>query len=237
MNEKLSRILPPVYKLILPCVALVLASSVNSKEASTPQAGGVSEAATKPDVCELHIWPTDNLNVGSVGSTASKHGNTEPTGIIPAAFSGKNGAYQEILSKLLNKEGQIEALRKAEPAQLFQSKPNTVVLYHVNMPFSNMKNKRNVQSSSSCYSEIKVDNVMFNHHPLYGKDILAFFTYRDFGNDATVDISKSVRARRKIEKFSLEVDRDSPAAIAAIQTAFIDDFKEFAKRVTDQKER
>lgn len=235
MNEKLSRILSPVYKLILPCVVLVLASSVNSKGVSTLQADGVSEAAPQTDGCELHIWPTDNLNVGSAGSTASKHGNTEAAGIIPAAFSGKNGAYQEVLSKLLNKDGQIEALRKAEPAQLFQLRGNTVVIYHVNMPFNNTKIKRNVQSS--CYSEIKVDNVMFNHHPLYGKDILAFFTYRDFGNDETVDRSKSVRVRRKIGKFSLEVDRDAPAAIAAIQTAFIDDFKEFAKRVTEQKER
>jgi hypothetical protein len=185
---------------------------------------GAANAAAEP--CELHIWPTNNLGGATMGSGMS--------GLLPALMAGDTTAQVKVIGALLDPAGQVEQIRKTGLESVLGLPADTQVVVHDPIDTGWKTGARNSLSSAPCYFELHVDQLLFNRHPLYGKDILAFFTFRSFGAGDAIEFKVGGRYRTKMPDFPKKVESD-PASIEAvsamINTAFRTDFTLFAERV------
>jgi hypothetical protein len=190
--------------------------------------------AAANEACELHIWPANLFSAGSIGSVATKDSSGAADGaiqrVIVASSADTSQKYQDVLTKVLSKENQINEIRDADPVAKLNLPQGTNLIVHDAENYIFTKGRRSSQSNASCYYELSIDHIIFNRHPLYGKDIMTYFSFRNFGNDATVDKYHSKRFRRKIGKFSIEEDANSADAASRIRKAFLEGFLEFSKK-------
>lgn len=179
----------------------------------------------KADTCELHIWPTVKLNGATMGSGMP--------GLLPALMAGDTSAQIKVLGSVLDPAGQLQELKSIDLESTLGLPVRTVIFFH-DAPQDWKMTERNTASKASCYYELKVDEILFNRHPLYGKDILSFFTFRSFGNGQRVAFRVSDRVRTKMPDFpkKVQADADSIAAVSQmVNRAFLADFTVFAKSV------
>ena len=176
--------------------------------------------------CEMHVWPTNHLDGATMGSWAG--------GVIPALMAGKTDKQIAVLTALLNPAQQVERFKKIDLRATFGLAADTEIVYHDPIDAGWKSGTRNTASGAACYYEFRVDQIMFNRHPLYGKDILGFFTFRDFGSGETISVKLSDRVRTKMPAFPQKVESD-PASVAAaaglINEAFATDITIFANRI------
>ncbi len=179
----------------------------------------------KANPCELHIWPTAKLNGGTMGSGMP--------GLLPALMTGDTRAQVKVLGSVLDPAGQSQQLKSLDLESTLGLPAQTAIYFH-DAPQDWKVGERNTASQASCYYELKVDEILFNRHPLYGKDILSFFTFRSFADGQHIAFRISSRVRTKMPDFpkKVEADADSIAAVSAmVNRAFVTDFTIFAKSV------
>ncbi|GEM_PF-3228134 len=174
----------------------------------------------------MHVWPTNRLDGATMASWAG--------GVIPALMAGKTDKQIAVLTALLNPTQQVERFKKLDLRAAFGLAADTEIVYHDPIDARWKSSTRNTESRAACYYEFRVDQIMFNRHPLYGKDILAFFTFRDFAAGESITLKSSDRIRTKMPAFPQKIESD-PVSVAAaaglINEAFATDITIFANRI------
>jgi hypothetical protein len=178
--------------------------------------------------CELHVWPAKVLEVGTVGTVGGREGVTARGGLIGALFSEKNPDRMQILAATLYQERQLSLISGSEPNRLLLSDPQCRIIVHESQEFDRSLKTRQTPSLASIYYELSVDAVYFNSHPLYGKDILAYYTFRNFGEDEKYRRQVSRHKRVKTGALSFESEDASRVSLDAIEQAFVETFRKFA---------
>jgi len=185
---------------------------------------GSAHAAAAP--CELHVWPTTNLGGATMGSGTQ--------GLLPALMAGDTTKQVQVLGAVLDPDGQVDQFRELDLVKTFALPSDTQVVFHSPTTVGRWPDKRNAASQASCYFEFWVDQILFNRHPLYGKDILSLFTFRRYGAGDSVAFRMGGRYRTKMETFPKKVEAD-PASIAAaaalVNEAFATDVTLFGDKV------
>lgn len=182
-----------------------------------------------PSGCELHVWPADVLDVGTVGTQANRDGVTNRGGLIGGLFSGSNPDRMEVLEATLYRERQAELIAQAGPAPLLSLPADCAVILHAEAAFDRASKARNFSSSASSYHELSIDAIYFNTHPLYGKDILTYLTFRSFGDQPKFAKQVSKTKRVKLKKITFDSNDAVATSIAAIEDAFVETFQKFAR--------
>jgi hypothetical protein len=185
--------------------------------------------AAQPPACELHVWPADVLDVGTVGTQANRDGVTNRGGLIGGMFSSSNPDRLEVLNATLYQERQAALISETGPAQLLSLPADCTVILHADAAYDREKKTRNATSASSDYHELSIDAVYFNAHPLYGKDILTYFTYRRFGDEPSYLKQVSKMKRVKMKGIAFATREEVAQSVAAIEGAFAETFRKFAR--------
>lgn len=178
--------------------------------------------------CELHIWPAEVLEVGSVGTLVDRDGVTDRGGLIGALFDNGNPDRQEILAATLFEERQLELLDGANPVETLALDSECQVVTHFGDLFDAESRDRQTDSIANRYYELKIDSIYFNSHPIYGRDILAFYTFRIFSEEGQYE--KRIRRNKRVKtgRISFEGEAEIAASVTAIEEAFIGTFRKFA---------
>lgn len=179
--------------------------------------------------CELHIWPADVLDVGTVGTQANRDGVTDRGGLIGGMFSSSNPDRMEVLTGTLYQERQAALIAGTGPAALLSLPADCAVVLHAGEAYDREVKTRNASSSAPAYHELSIDAVYFNSHPLYGKDVLTYFTFRRFGDKAQYTAQVSKMKRVKMKGIAFATPDEVKASVAAIEGAFAETFRKFAK--------
>eukprot|EP01013_Petalomonas_cantuscygni_P024962 TRINITY_DN46719_c0_g1_i1.p2 TRINITY_DN46719_c0_g1~~TRINITY_DN46719_c0_g1_i1.p2 ORF type:complete len:118 (+),score=4.23 TRINITY_DN46719_c0_g1_i1:346-699(+) len=107
--------------------------------------------------------------------------------------------------------------------------PDCGIVLHEDEKFDRSSKIRQTPSSASNYYELSVDAVYFNSHPLYGKDILTFYTFREFGEQDKYRKQTSRSKRVKTGALSFEGEDAIKASLEAIEQAFVQTFRKFGQ--------
>lgn len=185
--------------------------------------------AAPPPPCELHVWPADVLDVGTVGTQANRDGVTNRGGLIGGMFSSANPDRLEVLNATLYQARQAALVSDTGPAQLLSLPADCAVILHADVAYDRDKKARNTSSASPDYHELSIDAVYFNSHPLYGKDILTYFTYRRFGDQPNYTRQISKMKRVKMKGIAFATKEEVALSVAAIEGAFAETFRKFAR--------
>jgi hypothetical protein len=185
--------------------------------------------ASASQACELHVWPADVLDVGTVGTQANRDGVTDRGGLIGGMFSSNNPDRLEVLAATLPQERQAALIEGAAPAAGLSLAVGCAVVLHTGEAYDRDNKGRGSSSVSDDYHELSIDAVYFNSHPLYGKDILTYFTFRNFGDRAQYVRQTSKMKRVKMKGLAFTTPAEVAASMRAIEGAFVETFGKFAR--------
>ncbi len=185
--------------------------------------------ASAAQACELHVWPADVLDVGTVGTQANRDGVTDRGGLIGGMFSSSNPDRFEVLTATLPQERQAALIEGAAPAAALSLAEGCAVVLHKGEAYDRENKGRGSASTSDDYHELSVDAVYFNSHPLYGKDILTYFTFRSFGDQPRYARQISKMKRVKMKGIAFTTSEEVAASMRAIEVAFTETFAKFGR--------
>jgi hypothetical protein len=185
--------------------------------------------ATAAQACELHVWPADVLDVGTVGTQANRDGVTDRGGLIGGMFSSSNPDRFEVLTATHPQERQTALIEAAAPAAALSLAEGCAVVLHAGEAYDRDRKTRNTGSAASDYHELSIDAVYFNSHPLYGKDILTYFTFRNFGDRPQYVRQTSKMKRVKMKGIAFTTRDEVAASMTAIEGAFVETFAKFGR--------
>lgn len=182
-----------------------------------------------PSDCELHIWPADVLDVGTVGTQANRDGVRDRGNLIGGLFSSSNPERMEVLTATLYQERQASLIAETGPAELLSLPAGCAVIPHSGEAYDRASKTRKVSSASRDYHEMSIDAVYFNSHPLYGKDVLTYFTYRRFGDKESFAKQISKMKRVKMKGIAFTTKEEVALSVKSIEGAFTETFRKFAR--------
>jgi len=185
--------------------------------------------ASAAQACELHVWPADVRDVGTVGTQANRDGVTDRGGLIGGMFSSSNPDRFEVLMATLPQERQAALIEGAGPAAALSLAEGCTVVLHTGEAYDRDSKGRASASTSDDYHELSIDAVYFNSHPLYGKDILTYFTLRNFGDRPQYVRQTSKMKRVKMKGIAFTTKEEVAASMRAIEGAFVETFAKFAR--------
>lgn len=171
--------------------------------------------------CVLHVWSTDDLGGATMGSSFS--------GALPALMSGSTDKQVSVLRQLLNPAKQIEQMKSLDFKVLLNLPADTEIVYHdvgaVTVDASTGLSSKPISGPGGrCEYNFKIEQILFNRHPLYGKDILTFFKFTENGGDGKQLSSTRDRVRTKMHGFPSKVESDQ-ASVELVANMVADAFK------------
>lgn len=182
-----------------------------------------AQPLTKPDTtsCELHIWPSSGL--GSIFH-GWIHGN-----IVNGAVTGRKG-YPQVPTDPINTDAQRELLSHMPLADLLDLPKHRPVIHENALDSGIIRSTqaRVSKSSSPCYAEFIIDDVIFQQDFATGRYLKIVFHFRDFGSATTPQRGFGTWARDKLTLFPAKGSESADAARADIQRAFRADVEQFA---------
>ncbi|MGN5376502.1 MAG: hypothetical protein DI632_05335 [Sphingomonas hengshuiensis] len=162
----------------------------------TAQAQAQAQAAT----CELHIWPTENYTGVQVGGFALMGGALG--GLLNhLATKDKVATVTDLMHDYLPPDAQVDALRGADVAGALGLTGYTIVVepavpsdaaakgdpavkaaLHM-MDAKLRKGERLSGATTPCYAELVGGDLLYARKPMWGTNLFAKWTFRDFGRD------------------------------------------------------
>ncbi len=179
-------------------------------------------SALDPKLCELHVWPAQDLHAVWTGWV---HG-----GIVDGGQKGRSG-YRAAPARVLSAERQIELLR-AQPLDQLLGLPGHRVVIH-DMPLDSTAIRtgtaRHDQSAVPCYAELLLDTMVSQKDVFSGSALALVVRFRQFGaSDQPVRVFGSYQLARTPHFPPSPVD-DMAAAIGEVEAAYIVDIADFGK--------
>lgn len=176
--------------------------------------------------CELHVWPSGDLNSVYQGWI---HG-----GIVNGAVTGRDG-YPEVPPDPLGAASQTALLDRSQPQNII-GRDNYMLIVHA-QPLSSREIRttpgRLTSDGAACYAELIVDDVFLQQDVFHGSYLKSSFRYRDFGDGA---LSAATPARvfgtwvkTPLKLFPPKDAIDPNAASEELKSAYVENFTLFAK--------
>lgn len=110
--------------------------------------------------------------------------------------------------------------------------PGTTIIRHEQPLERKTMNKvktRRAESTSSCYAELIVADVLFEKQPIYGRSLKTLFMVRQFGDDQKIDAQFKAWGGNGLKLFPPKEGEDAIAAVKELVSVYKANFEEFAK--------
>lgn len=183
-----------------------------------------AQPPTKPHTssCEIHVWPGSSL--GSV-----YQGLLRRRDIVNAGVNGRDG-YPTLASVSIDTAAQQHILSQI-PIGDWVNLPDYRTILHDKALESRIIRStpgRIAASTSPCYAELVVDDVILQQDTVNGGRLKALFHFREFGDNSRPQRSFTAWTTTKISAFSTKLASSEDFARADIQQAFRNNVELFA---------
>lgn len=213
-------------------------------------ASGTAQAQTAPATCELHIWPTENF-LGVQMSALGMMGGALGGALDHVSHKGKVATVKDLMHDYLSPEAQVDTLRAADVAGTLGLTGYTIVIEPavpsdaaakadpaVKAALRTMKAKlgkgeRLSAATTPCYAELVGGDLLYAKKPMWGTNLFAKWTFRDFGRDgAASPRSFPGQVKNPLAVFPAKTPDQVEAAKADLRDAYAKGFAEYvAKKV------
>lgn len=218
--------------LSLGTLGCVLSGSATAQEAAaTPAVANATPAGLAAPVgdCEIHVFPAERFKA----QTMSWLGSFGMLGAIADASAHAKGdqARKAAIASALDSPGQSEALGSFDLSSMLRLKPSKVVLHNepLNRKTINKISTRRSDSTSACYSELMVADLLYMKSPIYGRSLRGLFMVRNFGAAKDKPVIYKGWGGNGLKKFPAKEGEDVQAANEELVSVFKADFEEFAR--------
>jgi hypothetical protein len=196
---------------------------------ASAQNGGLPPIPTSVAACELHLFPAERFKAmttgwlsgfGMVGALADASGHAK-------GDQGRKAA----MASALDSPGQTAALAQLDLATLL-GQPSARIIQHdtpLDRKTVNKIMERRAPSTSSCYSELIVADLLYQKAAIYGRSLKSLFIYRRFGAATTKPAIYKGWGGNGLKLFPPKEGEDVQAANGELVSVFKADFEEFAK--------
>lgn len=137
------------------------------------------------------------------------------------------------MASALDSAAQVDELATLDLPSLLNA-PGIQVVKHTELldrkTLRKIKTRRS-DSKSPCYSELLVEDIMYNKQPLVSGLLDVAFVYRNFGSNDTVAKDFKRIAEVKLHKFPPKAGEDAIAANAELVDGFKSAFTDYAGKV------
>ena len=177
-------------------------------------------AAPAAQACELHVWPGSDLIHLYYGWF---HGGT-----IDGSVKNRQG-YPDAPENPLTAQVQVRLLANMDLSTLMALPGYEVIVHPQSLTSREIRasTTRLAESSSPCYAELMVDDLLLTQNVIGGNALRASFRFRDFGPDAAPRRMFGTFAMTKLTLFPPDAQEDMPTASAELQQAFTSNVKQF----------
>jgi hypothetical protein len=229
-----------VKLLFLLSASLIIAATPAVAQDATPAAPAPTivpavTAAPAPQ-CELHVWPAERFQSVSSGWGAS-------FGVLgaladTAAHAKGDKSRRTQLASALDSEGQLNALEKLDLITLLRLPPSKVVTHAAALDRKTVNKimTRRSDSTTSCYSELIVTDVLYQRAAMWGRSLRTSFMLRQF-NNAGVPLIKKTTGGNGLKIFPAKEGEDTTAADGELVGVFQKNFTEAAENFAKQSGR
>jgi hypothetical protein len=215
---------------------------------ATAMATSSQAQAVMPNVaCELHIWPTENYigintgllsGFGLVGALADQ-----------GAHKNRVASVKDLMREYLGPDVQMDELRKANvsdtlgltgyrivveaptPSNEDMKKDPAVKAMSKAMNAKLKSGQRLSTSTAPCYAELVGTNIFYHKAMMYGSNLFAGWTFRDYGKAGTGAPRVFTGAvKNPLEDFPAKTPDKMVAAKAEIRDAYAKDFTEYVQK-------
>ena len=209
--------------------------------------GAQAQAPGAAGDCELHVWPTENY-IGINTGLLSGFGVVGALADI-SAHEGKVATVKDLMREYLGPEVQMEELRKADVAGTLGLSGYQIVVetptasnedvkkdaaLKATVKAMNAKLKSGARLSGStvpCYAELVGPNIFYHKAMMYGSNLFAGWTFRDFGRTgAGVPKVFPGAVKNPLENFPPKTPDNVAAAKVEIRDAYARDFAEYVQK-------
>lgn len=211
-------------------------------------AAGGAHAQTASAACELHIWPTENY-VGQQMGGLGMFGGLVGAAIEQAANKGKTATLKDLMHDYLSPDAQVDALRTADVAGALGLAGYTIVIEPAvpsdaaakadpavkaairAMDATIRKGERLSGATTPCYAELVGGDILYVKKPMWGTNLFAGWTFRDFGRDGTTKLrSFTGQVKIPLSVFPARTPDQAEAAKADLRNAYARDFAEYVEK-------
>lgn len=211
--------------------------------AGTAQAQGTEGSQE----CELHIWPTENY-IGVNSGLLSGFGALGAVADM-AVHKNRVATVKDAMREYLGPEVQAEELQKAdvatalgltgyriviEPATASNEdvKKDPALKASVKEMNAKLKNGTRLSASTTpCYAELVGVNIFYHKAMMYGSNLFAGWTFRDYGRDGSTTPKVYTGAvKNPLEVFPPKTPDQVDAAKVEVRDAFAKDFAEYVQK-------
>ena len=170
--------------------------------------------------CELHVWPAPGMNSMFYGWT---HGST-----VNGSAKGRNG-YPVLPADPLTPAAQLQVLASARLPEKLGRPTTKVIVHEAPLPRTTIgpTRTRRAESTSSCYSELIVEDIFHEEAAFSSKSLRSLFRFRDFGDSLTMTRNFLSWGTAPLYLFPPKDSAKIDEAINELLTAFgasVDDF-------------
>lgn len=218
--------------LSLGTIGCVLATSAVAQDTATASATAVAtpaNATTPIGDCELHVFPAERFKAQTSGFMSS-------FGLIGALADASghakgDQARKAAMASALDSPGQSNALGTFDLSSMLGIKPSKIVLHAdpLDRKTINKISKRRSDSTSACYSELMVADLLYMKSPIYGRSLRGLFMVRNFGAARDKPAIYKGWGGNGLKKFPAKEGEDVQAANDELVSVFKADFAEFSR--------
>jgi hypothetical protein len=176
--------------------------------------------------CELHVWPSGDLNSVYQGWI---HG-----GIVNGAVTGRDG-YPEVPPDPLGAASQAALLDRAQPQAVIGRDSYRLIVHAEPLTSREIRTTpgRLTTDGAQCYAELIVDDVFLQQDVFHGSYLKSLFRYRDFG-DGAAPAATPVRVfgtwvKTPLKLFPPKEGVDREAASDDLKSAYVANLTRFAE--------
>lgn len=187
-----------------------------------PAAQAQTSAPAAGAGCELHVWPAGGLNSVYLGWL---HG-----GINNGATTGRDG-YPQVPTDPMTAAAQVSLLEEVQPHILLGLTNYRLVIHSEPLSSRAIRTStaRLSESSSTCYSELIVDDVFFQQDVFSGSDLKISFRFRDFGAASAPQRIFGTWVHTPLHLLPVPKGQSPAAAIEEMKAAYKNDVAQFAQ--------
>ena len=211
------------------------------------QAQDAAPAAVPAGNCELHIWPTENY-IGINTGLLSGLGVLGAVADI-AAHKDRVVTVKDMMREYLGPDVQIDELRKAKVADALGLPGYRIIVEEATPAPADLKKDpalkakykalaaklksgaRLSNSSTPCYAEMVGHNIFYHKAMMYGSNLFAAWSFRDFGQSGAARPRRFDGAvKNPLEDFPAKTVEKTEAAKIEIRDAYSKDFLEYVQK-------
>ena len=184
----------------------------------------MTEAPAAAASCELHVWPGRGFHTVYYGWA---HGGT-----IDGAAKGRKG-YPPIPDEPLSPAVQLRELAKLDIAGILGFTETRVVLHEQPLTSTAIRSTpgRQLSDSPPCYSELMIDDIVFQNNVISGKWLNVIFRFRQFDGSGSAPVrSYGTYVLQGAKLFPPAVDTDPQPALDELIRTYAQAVSEFGEQ-------